>query len=107
MTDVSCEVRHCASLRCSEFLQVCGTKDSTKALAVDSHCTEFFEVGPCRNIVVLVAFIAFQRAEFHTPNIALEEQLSSSLASSAAMRITCTSGPLEVLKLVIRRISLS
>src|SRR6267378_1401275 len=65
---------------------------------------ELCQVRPRWNLVILVAFISLQLPS-STFSVLSFRKLASSIASFVATRITCTSGPFEVLKLVSRRIS--
>src|SRR6266850_473745 len=75
-----------------------------ETLAVDRNRPELCQVRPRWNLVILVAFISLQLPS-STFSVLSFRKLASSIASFVATRITCTSGPFEVLKLVSRRIS--
>ncbi len=94
-----------SALRELELLQRRRAEIGVKAFAIDRNGLIFGEVRSGRNLVVLVAFIAFEFSELHARAVLFFRKLASSSASFAAIKITWTSGPLDVLKFVRRRTS--
>lgn len=59
----------------SKLLQTCHSKDGMKSFTVNRHCSICIQVRSRRQIIILIALISFQRAEFHAIKVSLHDLL--------------------------------